>query len=357
MDLQLLERFAGKTTSFAIAVPAARLFTRVVYRAIGANTRKSHKSIKISRDLFEEIAYWRFLENWKGHLPWFEERHRVIKIYTDAFNSGWGGVLFSSKGEPSKLPDYWTLRRMSKPIVIKEALALQNSLSAVAESVRNCCLVVHTDSLPLVQSWKKQGGKSTELTAVIKSVYRISLQGNCSLTLHHVHSKENLADPPSRVLAAADCMLAKQPWGQLENRWGPHSIDLMSLDVNAQCDRHGVPLRHFTPWPTPHSSGINVFSQIIPPTENAYVFPPLVLVGPIMRFMLSSNCSFTAVVPDVFPRRFWWPLLCGRSSDSIQLGVKDQDGILLYPSRQGTFVPKALLWDLWAFRMSANNSS
>lgn len=44
-DLTMLQRFAGKTTSFSIAVPAARLHTRMVFRAIGSfakNPQKNH---------------------------------------------------------------------------------------------------------------------------------------------------------------------------------------------------------------------------------------------------------------------------------------------------------------------------
>lgn len=90
VDLQLLQRFAGKTTYFAIAVPAARLYTRVIYRAIGSHGKRPGASIKITVALREQIIYWRFLDTWLGHLPWFDERHLVLKFFVDASNSGWG---------------------------------------------------------------------------------------------------------------------------------------------------------------------------------------------------------------------------------------------------------------------------
>ena len=45
IDRKSLQRFAGKTTSFAIAVPAARLYTCTCYRAIGASSKTPHKPI------------------------------------------------------------------------------------------------------------------------------------------------------------------------------------------------------------------------------------------------------------------------------------------------------------------------
>ena len=72
--LQMLQRFAGKTTSFSIAVPAARLYTSTVFRATGFHGKRPNRPIRIARELREEIVYWRFLDKWQGHLPWFDER-------------------------------------------------------------------------------------------------------------------------------------------------------------------------------------------------------------------------------------------------------------------------------------------
>jgi len=143
-----------------------------------------------------EIVYWRFLDNWQGHLPWFDERHQMIKFYADASNSGWGGVLFPASGESIRLRDYWSSEHRSKPIVVKEAMALLNTLSTAAQSLSNCRVDAQTDSLTLVQAWKSQGGKSVELTAMVKSIFELALRFNIALTLFYVPSKSNLADAP-----------------------------------------------------------------------------------------------------------------------------------------------------------------
>ena len=94
-DLKTLQRFAGKTTSFSIAVPAARLYTRASFRAISSSIKYPHKSIKVSGDLRREILYWRFLDNWQGCLPWFEERHVVMTIYVFSCIQLWLGWCLS----------------------------------------------------------------------------------------------------------------------------------------------------------------------------------------------------------------------------------------------------------------------
>ncbi|CAH3131669.1 unnamed protein product [Porites lobata] len=88
----------------------------------------------------------------------------------------------------------------------------------------------------------------------------------------------------------------------------------MSLDSNVQFDEKGVPLRHFTPFYTPMSSGINVFAQVISRDENAYVFPPFVMMGLLLKFLLQARITVTIIAPQLSPIPYWWPILKGASS-------------------------------------------
>ena len=40
-----------------------------------------------------------------------------------------------------------------------------------------------------------------------------------------------------------------------------------------------------------------------------YVFSALILVGPVLQFLESFKQPCTIVVLDVYPRKYWWPLL------------------------------------------------
>ena len=59
VSIKTLQRFAGKVTSFSLAVPAAQLYAREVYRAISLANRSS-RPIKVVGDLRSKIAHWRF---------------------------------------------------------------------------------------------------------------------------------------------------------------------------------------------------------------------------------------------------------------------------------------------------------
>ena len=111
-------------------------------------------------------------------------------------------------------------------------------------------------------------------------------------------------------------MLSPKLWEIVRHCFGGtncHDLDLMSLDSNAQLDKQGNPLRHFTPYPTPKSSGVNVFNQDLSVCDgnrvNAYVFLPFSLVGPLLRFIALTNAVVIMVVPKMSPLPGWWPLL------------------------------------------------
>ena len=99
-------------------------------------------------------------------------------------------------------------------------------------------------------------------------------------------------------------MLSKSAWLKVDSFFGPHTLDMIALNSNAQKDASGNLLKHFKPHPTPLSAGVNVFAQVIPRDENAYVFPPFVLVGPLLKFLETSHVSFTIIVPQPLPASF-----------------------------------------------------
>lgn len=91
------------------------------------------------------------------------------------------------------------------------------------------------------------------------------------------------------------------------------SADLLALPSNVQCALDGSPLPFFSPHPTPGSSGVNVSAQL-PAYHyslffNPYIFPPIVLISHILRFIERQSFPCIVVIPDVRPRKFWWPLL------------------------------------------------
>jgi len=205
--------------------------------------------------------------------------------------------------------EIWREDVREKPIAVKEALVLFNTLKAGKSVLSNCCVDAHVDCLALIQAWERQWGRSKQLNDALKELFQTPLAQNISLCLQFVPPPLNQACALSRVLSDKGCMLAPEPWKELENLFCPHTFDLMALDSNAQVGCSGLPLPHLMPFPTPGSCGVNVFTKDVPSQENAYVFLPFILVGPLLRFLGKELFSFTTVVPKLSPLPFWWPLI------------------------------------------------
>ena len=149
---------------------------------------------------------------------------------------------------------------------------------------------VYTDNRVLKSALENGGCRSSEeVNGVLKDIFRSCRENNFSLHVYYVPSGENPADLPSRSRSDTDYMLSNCAWEQVERFFGPHTFDLMSLDSNCQRNRVGLRLPHFTPYATPESIGINVFAHSLPLDHNIYVFPPFVLIAPLLKYVLVSS--------------------------------------------------------------------
>ena len=351
VSIKALQRFAGKAISFSLAVPGCKLYVREIFKAISHLSRTSRHSVRVEGDLREEIASWRFLDDWSEYLVWRPERHLSVSIFSDASLRAWGAVLHKD-GTQLVSRDYWP-PECDEDIGTLESKALLNALLAFREQIRNSRVDVHVDNLVLKSALDNDGCKNSDMNNTLKDIYQCCREGNFSIHAFHVPSADNPADKPSRTLSDIDCSLNTSTWQEVERFFGPHSFDLMSLDSNCQKDRHGAPLPHFTPWSTPESSGVNAFSKPLPPGQNVYVFPPFMLVGPLIRYIIDQGFedAFTLVAPDLQPRRFWWALLQAFAVDQRLLGRKGSPSVLLFPCPSSRkWVQRPLPWDLWAFR-------
>ena len=202
--------------------------------------------------------------------------------------------------------DYWPSDPYAD-VNLLESRALLNALVSFKSQLSNSRVDVHIDNKVLKSALDDDGCRNSAINEVINEIYRFSRDQNFSIQTFYVPSSHNPADKPSRKCSDLDCMLSVGAWLSLERLFGPHSFDLMSLDSNCQRNAYGNSLPHYTPWATPGSAGINVFANPLPAGRNIYVFPPFVLLGPLLRYVVDQEFhgAFTLIVPDIRPRPFW----------------------------------------------------
>ena len=345
----------GKCVSFSLAVPGAVLLTRAMNTAISKGLR-THRWVKIDQKLRDELNHCFFLETWDDPLPWRDERHIRISLATDASGSGWGASVFLQ--ETVTTSDYWSDEERAHDIATREALALDKTLLSFSDSLQNAWVDAQVDNMSVVCAWPN-GGRSVALNSVVKQLFFTTTKLNISLHLNFVPSRANPADAPSRRLSALDSKLHPALWKIVQKEFGGlngHSCDLMALDSNTMLDLNGVPLPHFTPFPSPASSGVNFFAQNLraglPFLDRPYIFPPLVLVGAVLRFLLTEHQSCTLVTLVTYPKQYWWPCLMKFSSKSLCLAKIGGRNALLVPSDDGWVSCNGIHGELWAFSLN-----
>ena len=341
IDLVTLQRLGGKCISMALAVPGARLYTNEINLALARAVRSS-RPVKLSGPLRQELEHWLFLETWNGFLPWRSEKHSHFRLFSDSSSFAWGGAL-SPGAININICDYWEPRVIGADIATKETLALNNVLQSFGDTVRNSWVDAFVDSQVLLHSWTRRGSRSHSLVDALKCLFETTMNLNVDLHVHFVPSPENPADPPSRLLSFQDSKLSPATWGMVQDLYGGPkgpSVDLMARTSNVQSDLSRNPLPFFSETPLVNALGVNVFAQspdFYGPEgfSNPYVFPPICLIPQIFKYLNSLKLPYTLVVPDVIPRRFWWPLLLSACSSSCLLASKGASGILLTPSKDG----------------------
>ena len=200
--------FSGKTTSFFLLVPGAKLYTNAVYNAISKASR-SGKPIPVSGALRDEIVHWLFLDTWlSGFLPWKNEKHSSITLFSDASDVGWGGSIRVPGKEDQLIRGYWDESSRDLPIAVREAKALLYTLKSLDTSVANSRLDCFIDNKAVVAAWQKQASKNPILSQVMKCIFQLTLHSNLALSTYFVPSADNPADPLSRTLSDIDCKLS-----------------------------------------------------------------------------------------------------------------------------------------------------
>lgn len=258
--------------------------------------------------------------------------------------------------------DYLKETVREEHINVKEMWAVLKGLQSLPESVSGCRIDVQVDSMVVFHAWSGSGPRSRKLTQISQLILQFFVDRNLSLEMSFVPHL-NQVDWFFKRLSRSDAILSPKSWEIVQRRFGGingHDLDLISLDSNVQRDWRGNPLKHFTPYPTSVSSGVNVFNQDLSVCDgnhvNGYVFPPFSLIGHLLRFLASVNAVVTVVVPLMSPLPGWWPLLNALSSHSVLVAEKGSPDALLFPSKDG-FIPGFSPYSLLAFRIGKNMSS
>jgi len=260
--------------------------------------------------------------------------------------------------------DFWEEGLLPMNINFKEMWAVAKSLEFLPTEIRDSRVDVQVDNQAInyshlaLKSFSFQGPHPSR-----SAHFSLVSAKNIALSMRYIPSEMNAADGFSRRVTGKETILSPRCWQTVQAEFGGesgHTLDIMALGSNVIRDKEGKALKHFTPYPTPGSAGINVCNHDLHECDgvkdNAYVFLPFGLIFPLLRFLLSQDVVVTLVVLRVSPLPVWWPILQGMSQRMIVLGRKGCQDALLFPKKQG-FRFRPLTFGLLACRVEPRDQS
>ena len=211
----------------------------------------------------------------------------------------------------------WLPDESAMPQCHRELYALGMAIREMAASpeYRGRRFRVRVDAISTVYYWHNNGGRSQQLTRLLRFVLaQCRAAGVQIVDVVHVsgvrfveEGVDRLSRPramPLNTTADRDHWRLSSAWFELLQAWAAEAVtmDLMAERDNARCpqffalhlskDAVGVPDAFANEWP----EGL------------LYCFPPMHLVPSVLRHVAQSSARVLLVVPD-WPSQPWWPLL------------------------------------------------
>jgi len=134
----------------SVAVPAAKLYTRAMYKALWKargkqsmrkrdrrGKKKLGSTIIIDDKLREDLTMWLQLRTFLNGASWFHTAHTTIEVFTDASSRRWGGVIKTLPlltGEEFIAVGDFTDTQLAKHINQKESWALVTVLQCFIQA-------------------------------------------------------------------------------------------------------------------------------------------------------------------------------------------------------------------------------
>ena len=348
-----MERLVGKLVSLECAVPAGMWYTREQYSAMrlsGVSSLDSRKTrekkyIKITGQIREEWTMWIFFLSQNTGTPWktFNNIFLQADIASDASGRAFAGVVDFLDGPIKITAGQFQESLLDEDIQVKEAEALRATISMlvteIPEKLKGKTLVCKVDNQVLKAVWERKGtSKNLMLNNIGKQIYWMQFLGQFYISLNYVRSEENVSDEYTRQSPGLEASLNQHLFNLLWDKWGPFDWDLMASAATAKKDPQGKRLLFFSRFFEEASSGIDLFAQNLTWINGAYCFPPIPMIGMVLKFLEQQKKDCVMILPAI--NAPWVNLVSAYIVDLMEISKPYQGTQFTVLNQAGKRIPK-----------------
>ena len=348
-----MEKMVGKLVSLECAVPAGMWYTREQYSAMrlsGVSSLDSRKTrekkyIKITSQIREEWTMWIFFLSQNTGTPWktFNNIFLQADIASDASGRAFAGVVDFLDGPIKITAGQFQESLLDEDIQVKEAEALRATISMLVtempEKLKGKTLVCKVDNQVLKAVWERKGtSKNLMLNNIGKQIYWMQFLGQFYISLNYVRSEENVSDEYTRQSPGLEASLNQHLFNLLWDKWGPFDWDLMASAATAKKDPQGKRLLFFSRFFEEASSGIDLFAQNLTWINGAYCFPPIPMIGMVLKFLEQQKKDCVMILPAI--NAPWVNLVSAYIVDLMEISKPYQGTQFTVLNQAGKRIPK-----------------
>ena len=245
------------------------------------------ESLEISPDARQELEFWRACMSDYNCQPIWHSPSAVRVVYSDASDTGYGGYVI----EHGACVAYgqWTEQEAQQSSTWRELTAVLRVLMAVAAKLSNFRVRWFTDNQNVAHILVV-GSKKPLLQAVALRIFSLTVQSQIRLEPEWIPRELNeRADYLSRIIDYDDWQLNPSVFSELEDCWGPHSVDRFASFHNCQ-----VPRFNSRCW-NPGSEAVDAFT-VDWSGENNWWCPPIGLIPRVIRHAQACRAEGSMVV-------------------------------------------------------------
>ena len=212
-------------------------------------------------------------------------------------------------------------------------------VTEMPDKLKGKTLICKVDNQVLKVVWERKGtSKNLMLNNIGKQIYWMQFLGQFYLTLNYVRSEENVSDKYTRQSPGLEASLNQHLFKLIWNKWGPFKWDLMASAATAKKDPQGKRLLFFSRDFEETSSGINLFAQNLAWIENAYCFPPIPMVGMVLKFLEEQKKNCVMILPAT--NAPWVNLVSTYIVDLVEISKPFQGTQFTVLNQSGKRIPK-----------------
>jgi hypothetical protein len=283
--------------------------------------------VTLTDGALNELIFWKGLPRtrFEGDI-WPPTAGISIRMASDASDFGWGG--HTMEDAPQYAREYFTAEESSQSSTYRELLGVFRCLQAMIHLCEGKFVVFQVDAQNLL-GVVNRGSPRLMLNELARDPFWFCLESRMTITVEWVPREENaLADELSKLIVPDDWMLRRELYQQLEERWGPHLVDLFASGGNNQCERF-----YSLHW-CRGSAGVNAFASHWG-CGPVWINCPYRLLGRVWRKLRGDGTVATVLVP-LWRSSTWWGLL---APDGVHFSEEVVDWVWLPRGEHSLFVP------------------